>query len=254
MNLVLDIGNTVVKAGIFSQEQLLLKGNFSSIPVREPDEWGILLRNWIQLLPGPYVLDVIVVASVVQRVHRAISRALPRYFDVPVIELSHRVSPVPILCDDPAQLGADRIANVVAVNRLYKCPAIVIDFGTATTFDVVSAKGEYIGGVIAPGVRAASDSLWQKAERLFPVDFSKPDRVIGTNTHDNLLSGLFYTWVGMMDEIVRRVVIELGQKPTVVVTGGWGDLFGSESMHAPEINSNLTLQGLNYVALFHNPR
>jgi len=165
------------------------------------------------------------------------------------VQFSHQIAGIPILCDNLEEVGADRIANAVAVSRMYKMPAVVVDFGTATTFDVISERGEYIGGVIAPGIRVASECLWQKAERLLPVEFRKPQRVIGKNTADNLISGIFYAFLGMIKEIVGKIEEEMGQEVNVIATGGWGKLIGAECEKIKEVNPNLTLQGLNFVAL-----
>lgn len=249
MNLVIDIGNTIIKTGLFDRARVLLRGTFSTHPDREPDEWGIMLMNWLKISPEEPVIDVIVISSVVQNAFLAIKKAVLRYFETSPLELTHRVANIPILCDNPEELGADRIANVVAVNKMYQIPAVVVDFGTATTFDVISKKGEYIGGVIAPGIRVTSEGLWQRAERLFPVKFRKPNLVIGKNTSDNLTSGIFYTFIGMVNEVLSQIEKEMGQKVNVIATGGWGEVIGLECGKIKEINLDLTLQGLNFVAL-----
>jgi len=249
MNLVIDIGNTIIKTGLFKGEDIVLKGTFSTHPDRESDEWGIMLMNWLKISPKKPSIDMVVISSVVQSALVAIRRAIPRYFGVSPVQFSHQIAGIPILCDNLEEVGADRIANAVAVSRMYKMPAVVVDFGTATTFDVISERGEYIGGVIAPGIRVASESLWQKAERLFPVEFRKPQRVIGKNTADNLISGIFYAFLGMIKEIVGKIEEEMGQEVNVIATGGWGKLIGAECEKIKEVNPNLTLQGLNFVAL-----
>jgi len=249
VNLVIDIGNTVVKVALFIEEKMLLKGIFSTHPQREADEWGILLKNFLKEAPEKPLVDKVVISSVVQATLLAMKKAVSRYFSVPPLELSYKVVDIPILCDSPAEVGADRIANAVAVRRMYRLPAVAIDFGTATTFDVISDKGEYLGGVIAPGIRATSESLWEKAEKLFPVEFKKPERVIGKNTADNIISGLFYTFLGMVREIIGQIEREMGREVFVVATGGWGEVIGSECEKISKVNPDLTLQGLNFVAL-----
>lgn len=249
MNLVIDIGNTIIKTGLFNKEKMLLRGIFSTYPGRECDEWGIMLMNWLKISPQEPSVDAVVISSVVQSALIAIREAIPKYFGVSPIELTHQIAGISILCDNLEEVGADRIANAVAVNRMYRMPAVVIDFGTATTFDVVSREGEYIGGVIAPGIRVASESLWQKAERLFPVEFRKPDQVIGKNTADNLISGIFYTSLGMVKEILENVEREMSQEVNVIATGGWGKIIGAECKKIKQVNPDLTLQGLNFIAL-----
>lgn len=249
MNLVIDIGNTVIKVGLFKEEKILLRGTFSTHPHKESDEWGILFTNWLEIAPEKVCLDVVLISSVVKSAFTDIKKAILSYFGISPLELTYEIAGIPILCDNPKTVGADRIANAVAVYNMYSMPAVVVDFGTATTFDVISGKGEYIGGVIAPGVKLAAESLWQKAERLFPVEFKKPERVIGKNTTDNLTSGIFYTCVGMTREILERIETEMGQGITVIATGGWGKIIGSECEKIKEVNPNLTLQGLNFIAL-----
>jgi len=211
MNLVIDIGNTVVKVGLFKEMELLFKGNFSTHPQKESDEWGIMLKNWLKTHPEYSEVTRVVIAAVAYTALAPIKKAIPRYFGVNPLEINAEVAGIPILCDNPEEVGADRIANAVATVRMYHLPAVVIDFGTATTFDVISEKGEYIGGLIAPGIRVASESLWQRAERLFPVEFKKPSRVIGKNTAENLISGIFYGFLGMVKEILREIEEEIGQ-------------------------------------------
>lgn len=252
MNLVIDIGNTVVKVGLFKETELVLKGNFSTHPRKEADEWGIMLKNWLKICPQHSKVGRVIISSVAYTALAPIKKAIPRYFGQTPLEINAQVAGIPILCDNPEEVGADRIANAVAVIRMYHLPAVVIDFGTATTFDVISKRGEYIGGLIAPGIRVASESLWQRAEKLFPVEFKKPSRVIGKNTAENLISGIFYGFLGMIKEILREIEKEMGQEVNVVATGGWGKLLSLECEKIREVNPNLTLQGLNFIALESN--
>lgn len=249
MNLVIDIGNTLVKVGLFEEEELLLKGSFSTHPSREPDEWGIFLKNWLKIQLGHSSVTRVVISSVAQTALTPIRKAISQYFKVNPVEVNHRLAGIPVICDNPEEVGADRIANAVAVVKLYRLPAVVVDFGTATTFDVISKKGEYIGGVIAPGIRVTLESLWQKAEKLFPVEFKKPSFVIGKNTADNLVSGIFYGFVGMVKEILEQIEREMGQVMSVVATGGLGEIISLECKRINEVNPELTLQGLNFIAL-----
>lgn len=249
MNLVIDIGNTVVKVGLFEKEKLLLRGNFSTHPYRESDEWGISLKNWLNIHLGSSIIDKVIISSVAQTALVPIKKAIPRYFKVNPVEVNYKLAGIPVLCDNPEEVGADRIANAVAIVRMYELPAVAVDFGTATTFDVISEGGEYIGGVIAPGIRVASESLWQRAERLFPVEFRKPSFVIGKNTADNLTSGIFYGCIGMVKEILNQIEHEMGQIKSIVATGGLGEIVSSECKMISSVNPDLTLQGLNFIAL-----
>jgi len=252
MNLAVDIGNSVVKVGLFNQGSLVLKGKFATHPRKEADEWGILLINWIKSCPEKLKIDKIIISSVAQSTLIPLREAIKRYFKLTPLELNSKLAGIPILCDNPKEVGADRIANSVAVTKLYQLPAIVIDFGTATTFDVVSSKGEYLGGVIAPGIQLASETLWEKTEKLFPVEFKKPPRAIGKNTEDNLVSGIFYSCIGGIKEILNRIEGEIGEKATVIATGGWGGILREECPRINKVNPILTLQGLNFILMRRN--
>jgi len=250
MNLVIDIGNTVVKVGLFKEENLLLKGNFSTRPQKESDEWGIMLKNWLERYPASTIkLEKVAISAVAYTALTPLKKAIPRYFGKEPVEINAKSAGIPVLCDNPEEVGADRIANALAAVRMYHLPVVIVDFGTATTFDVISERGEYLGGVIAPGIRATSESLWQKAEKLFPVELIKPSRVIGKNTAENLVSGLFYGFLGMVKEIIDRIEKEMDQQVEVIATGGWAKLLADECEKIKEVNPNLTLQGLNFFAL-----
>jgi len=246
MNLVIDVGNTTVKAGIFEGENLVLKGEFATQSRKEADEWGILICSWV----GKFIrgrIKKVVLASVVPSVSNPLKMGIEKYLRLSPIEVIPEKVEIPLLYDDPKQLGADRIANAIALIKLYKLPAIAVDFGTATTFDVVSQKGEYLGGVIAPGVMTFLESLPRRTERLFSVEFKKPNRVIGTNTTDNLISGIFYSCLGAVKEIIRGIKGELGKEVRVIATGGLVDLIKDECDEIDEVNPILTLQGLNFI-------
>ena len=151
---------------------------------------------------------------------------------------------MPVLQDNPADLGADRLVNAVAAFERYGGPCIVVDFGTATTFDVISAKGEYLGGAIAPGLGLSADALFSHAARLSRVDIKRPAKVIGTNTVTHLQSGLYYGYIGLVDGILERIVAELGAKPRVIATGGLARQIAEDSRFIAEIDDMLTLDGL----------
>lgn len=246
MNLVIDIGNTVVKTGIFEKGNLVLKGKFATWPRKEVDEWGILLSSWAEKFARGKIKKVIL-SSVVSSVSSSLRKATEKYLKLSSVEVTPGRVKIPLLYDDPDELGTDRIANAVALIELYNLPAIAIDFGTATTFDVVSHKGEYVGGVIAPGVMTCLTSLSRKTERLFLVEFRKPERVIGRNTRDNLISGIFYTCSGAIKEIVKKIEGELGKEVMVIATGGLAALVENECNEIDEVNPILTLQGLNFI-------
>lgn len=247
MNLTIDIGNTLVKAGLFKERKLILNGEFATRPRKEIDEWGILLSQWINNCEEKVTIEKAVISSVVSSIFVPLKRAVDKYFRVASFEVKGEMIGVPILCDDPGEVGADRIANVVAASELYKLPAIVIDFGTATTFDVISKKGEYLGGVIAPGVRCNIESLAEKAEALFAVEFRKPTCVVGKNTRDSLVSGIFYYSLGGVRQIIKEIKRELGEEAKVIATGGLGILLAQGCEEIDEVDPTLTLQGLNII-------
>ena len=151
---------------------------------------------------------------------------------------------MPVLVDNPADLGADRLVNAIAAFERYGGPCIVVDFGTATTFDVISAKGEYLGGAIAPGLGISADALFSRAARLSRVDIKRPAKVIGTNTVTHLQSGLYYGYIGLVDGILERIVAELGRQPRVIATGGLARQIAEDSRYITEIDDMLTLDGL----------
>jgi len=247
MNLVIDVGNTSVKVGLFEKRNLLFVGEFASHPIKEVDEWGVLLSNWIKQFEGKVEIRKVIISSVASSVSAPLKKAIKKYLKLSSFEVTPKKVKIPLLYDDPGQIGADRIANAVALTELYKLPAIAVDFGTATTFDVVSEKGEYLGGVIAPGVRSSLKSLSKETEKLWVVEFKRPTRVIGNTTRDNLISGVFYSSLGAVKEIIREIKEELGKEATVVATGGLGALVGKECEEIDEVNSSLTLQGLNFI-------
>ena len=248
MNLVIDVGNTLTKTGIFEKETLLLKGELMSRTQREVSEWGVLLCDWKSRLNKRVEIKKAVISSVVSSISPVLKDTIRKYFNLTPFEVKAENVKVPLLCDNPQEVGADRIANVVAVSELYKTPAIVVDFGTATTFDVISERGEYLGGVIAPGVKTSISNLAEKAEALFPVEFKKPDKVIGKNTRDSLIAGIFYQSLGGVERILENIGKELGRKAYVIATGGLGILIGEECRSIDEVNPILTLQGLNFIA------
>jgi len=247
MNLVIDVGNTLVKVGLFKRRDLLLIGEFASHPVKEVDEWGVLLSNWIKQFEGKVEVKKAILSSVVSTVSIPLKKAIEKYLGLSSFEVTPEKVKIPLLYDNPYQIGADRIANAVALTELYKLPAIAIDFGTATTFDVVSERGEYLGGVIAPGVGTSLKSLSKETEKLFLVEFKRPVRVIGKNTEDNLISGIFYGFLGAIEEIIRGINEEIGKEARVIATGGLAGLIGKECDQIDEVNPLLTLQGLNFI-------
>lgn len=213
------------------------------------DEYGILIRN---LLRSEGVesdaIEDIVVASVVPPIDWILRQLCERYFHRKPLFIEPGVrTGLPVLTDNPAEVGADRIANCVGAFQLYGGPSIVVDFGTATNFDVVSGKGEFLGGAIAPGLNVAAEALFARAARLPRVEIRRPARIIGTNTIDNLQIGLFYGHVGLVDGILEKMVGELGPATKCIATGGLARRIAGESKYISEVNDTLTLEGLRII-------
>jgi type III pantothenate kinase len=246
MLLVIDVGNTNTVLGVYDGEVLVDHWRIGTERERTADEWGILFRD-LFLFDKVDIGDFegMIISSVVPPVLDMLEGMANKYFHVkplivgPDIEIG-----MPILYDNPLEVGADRIVNAVAAFKLYKKCLIVVDFGTATTFDYVSSKGEYMGGAIAPGIGISSEALFEWTSKLPRVEIIKPKRVIGKNTIHSIQSGIFFGYVGLVDEIVRRMKKEMKSNPKVIATGGLADLIAVESETIEEVNEFLTLEGL----------
>jgi type III pantothenate kinase len=253
MLLTLDVGNTNTVLGLYNLEitpaELVAHWRVTTHKTQTADEYGVLFINLFSMhnLSAEAVTHI-VISSVVPPVETTLRRLCERYFKIKPLFVEPGIKTgMPIIVDNPAELGADRLVNGIAAYERFGGPCIVVDFGTATTFDVISAKGEYIGGVIAPGLGVSADALFSRAARLARVDVKKPSKVIGTNTVAHLQSGLYYGYVGLVDGILERMIAELGTKPKVVATGGLAKLIVDESKYIAEIDDMLTLDGLRIV-------
>ncbi len=256
MLLALDIGNTNIVVGVFDGERLLHSWRLSTLRQRTADEMGIWLLQLFhhgQLTTGQ--VDAVVMASVVPTLTRPTVEMATRYFDhEPLVIDGATNTGMPVLYDAPSEVGADRIVNGVAAYDRYGRPTgrdpqalVVVDFGTATTFDAISARGEYLGGVICPGVNISADALFQRAARLPRVDVRKPPTVIGRTTVGSMQSGLFYGYVGLVEGIVRRMRDELGGKAGSVATGGLAEMIAPETAAIDVVDRDLTLHGLRLI-------
>jgi type III pantothenate kinase len=248
MLLALDIGNTNIVLGVFDGEKLRQSWRVRTEARTTADEMFLLMRG---MLRGFEVTGV-AVSSTVPAVLHEVRQMLTRYYDdVPtvIIEPGTRTG-VPLLVDNPREVGPDRIVNSLAAYTLFGGPAVVVDFGTSTNFDVVSANGEFLGGVIAIGVEVGIDALAARGARLFKVEIGRPRSVIGKNTVENLQSGFLYGTVGQVDGLVRRIQAELGVPAgelKVVATGGLAPVVVAESETITHHEPNLTLIGLRLV-------
>jgi type III pantothenate kinase len=242
--LAIDVGNTQTVFGLFEGEELRDDWRVATDRNRSGDELGALYGSFVDL----DAVDGIALASTVPQLHRSYEDFAMEYAKAELLDLGPGVKTgVPIRYDDPREVGPDRIANAVAAVERYGPPAIVVDFGTSTNFDVVSAEGEYVGGVLAPGIEVSMEALVSRAARLFKVDFVEPETVIAKNTASSLQSGLVYGFAGQVDGIVERVREELGAEAQTVATGGLADLIVPHAKTLETIDPFLTLEGLRLV-------
>lgn len=255
MLLVLDVGNTNTVLGVFTPtasdsrakyEKLAANWRVTTRAAQTIDEYGVLFRNLFSMEGlEPKNISGIVISSVVPPLDSTLRRVCERYFERKPLFIEPGVKTgMPVLYDNPAEVGADRIVNSVAAFEKYGGPCIVVDFGTATTFDCVTAKGEYQGGVISPGIGISADALFTRTARLQRIDIRKPSRVIGTTTVGSMQSGLYYGYLGLVDGILERLLGELGKSTKVTATGGLAALIGSGSRYIHNVDEFLTLEGL----------
>jgi type III pantothenate kinase len=242
--LVVDVGNTNVVLGLYRGEQLVSSWRLATARERTTDEYGILARQLI----GTTQLEGAVVASVVPPLNFSVASMIRKYFDIDPLFVEPGVKTgIAIHVDNPQEVGADRIVNCVAAHSAYGGPSIIVDFGTATTFDVVTADAEYVGGVIAPGLNISAEALFARAARLPRVDIRRPPTVIGTNTVVNMQSGIYYGYIGLVDGILARMKQEVSGVRHVVATGGLAALLAEESEHIDAVDEDLTLKGLKII-------
>jgi type III pantothenate kinase len=210
------------------------------------DEYGVLFRNLFSMAGlEASGIQGIVISSVVPPLDPVLRQVCERYFNSKPLFVEPGIKTgMPVHYDNPAEVGADRIVNGVAAFEKYGGPCVIVDFGTATTFDCVSAKGEYLGGVICPGIGISADALFQRTARLPRVEIRKPSRVIGTNTVGSLQSGLYYGYLGLVDGILELLLEELGEQTRVIATGGLGAMIGPGSKYIKTVDDLLTLEGL----------
>jgi len=259
MLLVIDVGNTNTVLGVFGPNtgaagagrygELIAHWRVSTNKSQTVDEYGVLFRN-LFAMNGIEVGAVqgIVISSVVPPLDSTLREVCERYFQIKPLFIEPGVKTgMPVHYDNPAEVGADRIVNGVAAFEKFGGPCIVVDFGTATTFDVISPKGEYLGGVITPGIGISADALFERTARLPRVDIRKPPSMIATNTVNSLQAGLYYGYLGLIDGILERLIAELGDDAKVVATGGLATLMGGGSKYIREVDDLLTLEGLRII-------
>src|SRR5216683_4929056 len=244
MLLAVDVGNTQTVFGLYEGAELGERWRIATEAQRTGDELGALLADFLHAAS----LEGICLSCTVPRLIREYEHLAERWAKAPLLVIGPGVrTGIPILYDDPREVGPDRIMNAVAAKERYGAPAIVVDFGTSTNFDVVSPAGEYVGGVLAPGIETSMDALFERAARLVKVDFVEPPAVIGKTTATALQSGLVYGFAGQVDGIVGAIRGELGVEAPVVATGGLAGLIAPHSKTIGRIDQLLTLEGLRLV-------
>jgi type III pantothenate kinase len=247
--LVIDVGNTNTVLGVYQGAVLARQWRLATSHEQTADEYGILIHNLFTLgkLSAGEIRGIMV-ASVVPPLNFVLEEMARKYFNLePVFLEPGTRTGMAILVETPQEVGADRIADAVAAFEKYGGPCIVVDFGTAITFDAISKKGEYLGGVIAPGIGIAAEALFERTAKLPRVEIREPDRVIGTNTVNSIQSGLFYGAVAAVDGILDRLCAELGPQTKVIATGGQAPLVAGASKYKPPIDASLTLDGLRII-------
>ena len=249
MLLTIDVGNTNTVLGVFRGPELIANWRLTTAREQTIDEYGVLTRN-LFTLAGLDRNDItgVIISSVVPPVNWTLGEMSRVYLGKTALFVEMGVKTgMAVLVDNPSEVGADRIVNGVAAFHLYGGPSIVVDFGTAITFDAISAKGEYLGGVIAPGLGIASEALFARAAKLPRVEIKDPGKIIGTNTVTNMQAGLYYGAVDMVDGMLARMKKELGENAKVVATGGQARLVAKGSKYIEHTDEFLTLTGLRLI-------
>ncbi|MBW2184034.1 MAG: type III pantothenate kinase [Deltaproteobacteria bacterium] len=249
MLLAIDVGNSNILLGVFKGEKLLCEWRLLTVPEKPVDEYGILFQSLYrsEKLAVEDTKDIII-SCVVPPLLGTLEDLCKKYFHLtPLIVEPGVKTGMPIHYDNPREVGADRIVNAISAYEKYKRSLIIVDFGTATTFDSVSAEGEYLGGAIAPGITISTEALFHKASKLPRVELIRPKTVIGKNTVASMQAGIIYGYVGLIDGIVNRMKEEMGDSPLVVATGGLAQLIAAESATIDEVNEFLALEGLRII-------
>lgn len=264
MLFVLDVGNTNTVLGVFARatqaasddspefpryDRLVANWRVATSRTSTVDEYGVLFRNLFSMA-GLEAKGIhgIVVSSVVPPLDPVLRQVCERYFGLRPLFIEPGIKTgMPVQYDNPAEVGADRIVNAIAAFEKHGGPCIIVDFGTATTFDCVSAKGVYLGGVICPGIGISADALFERTARLPRVEIRQPSRVIGSTTVGSLQSGLYYGYLGLVDGILERLLAELGPETHVLATGGLGPMIGKGSKYIKDVDDLLTLEGLRII-------
>lgn len=249
MLLVIDVGNTNTVLGLYRDEALLHRWRVTTDPLRTSDEYAALFHELFRLVDIPFTaLRDVAISSVVPPLVETLTRLCRDYLDCSPCVVGPEVKTgINIRYDDPHEVGPDRIVNTVAAYAKHRCALIVVDFGTATTFDYITADGCYLGGAIAPGLGISADALSARTSKLPRVDFARPDQAIATNTLNSIQSGLFYGYIGLVDGIVARMKLEAEGEPLTLATGGLAGVIAEASATIELTDPDLTLEGLRII-------
>jgi type III pantothenate kinase len=249
MLLALDVGNSNLVIGVYEGETLRGHWRLQTTLERTADEYGLQLRALMETAAlSPAAVEAVAIASVVPRLTPMLKELARGSFGQEAWIVGENLQPcLTVRYDPPSDVGADRLVDAVAAIRRYGAPVIVIDLGTATTFNVISRDGEYLGGAIAPGLGVSYEALAQRAARLYPLQLVRPERVIGRSTAEAMQSGAVYGFVCLFEGMVARIKAELGYDARVIATGGWSELIGGASGVVDRIDPLLTLEGLRLV-------
>jgi type III pantothenate kinase len=249
MLLVIDVGNTNTSLGVYRDGVLLAHWRLTTTPSRTVDEYGVHARNLFELAHMDFKdIEAIAVASVVPPLNYTVKRMAEVYFNLTPLFIDHTTDTgLKILYEPSSDVGADRIVDAVAAITRHGAPCIVVDFGTATTFNAINSAGEYLGGLITPGIMISSEALFSRTAKLPRVDIKRPLKVIGTSTVAAMQSGLYYGYAGLVDGVLEKMSEEMGTKPRIIATGGLASLIATGSKFIEEVDDTLTLEGLRLI-------
>ncbi|HEU4934489.1 MAG TPA: type III pantothenate kinase [Pyrinomonadaceae bacterium] len=249
MLLVIDAGNTNITFGVFEGEDLIAQWRMVTDHDKGGDEYAADLRNLFESTNVDLTkIEAVVIASVVPPLDQTLTRMVQECFQLTPLFVNHTVDTgLKILYEAPADVGADRIVDAVAAVTKYGAPCIVVDFGTATTFNAVNAAGEYLGGVIAPGLMISAEALFLRAAKLPRVEIKRPEKAIGSSTVGAMQSGLYHGYAGLVDGVLEKMIEEMSTRPRVIATGGLAPVIANASRFIEKVDSTLTLDGLRLV-------
>src|SRR6185295_725383 len=249
MLLVIDAGNTNTSLGVYEDTELVAHWRLTTARNRTVDEYGVHARNLFELAGLDFkAINAIAIASVVPPLNYTLKRMAEVYFNLSPLFVDHTTElGLRILYEPASDVGADRLVDAVAATEKYGAPCVIVDFGTATTFNAINSSGDYLGGVITPGIMISADALFERTAKLPRVDIKRPGTVIGSSTVAAMQSGLYHGYVGLVDGVLRKMLNEMGGSPRVIATGGLASLIATGSSLIELVDDTLTLEGLRLV-------